>query len=200
MHQVDLACDVGKIERFLDRGIAAADDRHVLVTEEEPVAGGAGGHALAHELLFRFDAQVLRAGPGGDDQRVRRVLATIALELERTARQVGRVDVVEDDFGLEALGVCLHARHQVRAHQPVGVARPVVDLGGGHQLAALLQAGDEHGLEVGARRVDGGGVTGGAGSEDEQLGVLGGGHWRLGPGEGGDSTLRAASSLGLALR
>ena len=67
-----------------------------------------------------------------------------------------RVDVVEDDLGLEALGVRLHARHQVRAHQAVRVARPVVDFGRGHQLAALLQAGDQHRLEVGARGVDGG--------------------------------------------
>jgi hypothetical protein len=67
------------------------------------------------------------------------------------------VDVVEDDLGLEALGVRLHALHQVRAHQAVRVAGPVVDLGGRHQLAALLQAGDQHRLEVGARGVDAGG-------------------------------------------
>ena len=91
-------------------------------------------------------------------------------------RQVGGVDVVEDDFGLEALRMRLHARHQVRAHQAVRVAGPVVHFGGGHQLAALLQAGDQHRLEVGAGGVDGGGVAGGAGTEDQQLGVLGSGH------------------------
>jgi DNA segregation ATPase FtsK/SpoIIIE-like protein len=89
------------------------------------------------------------------------------------------VDLVEHDLGLEALGVREHARHQVRAHQAVRVAGPVVDFGGGHQLAALLQAGDEHRLEVGARGVDGGGVAGGAGAEDEQLAVLGSGHGAL---------------------
>jgi hypothetical protein len=76
------------------------------------------------------------------------------------------VDVVEHDLGLEALGVLLHARHQVRAQQAVGVARPVVDVGGGHQLAALLQAGDDDRLEVGAG--DSGRPAGRAGAEDQQ--------------------------------
>jgi hypothetical protein len=56
---------------------------------------------------------------------------------------------------------------------PVGVGRPVVDLGGGHQLAALGQAGDEQGLEVGAGGVDGGGIAGRAGAEDEQAAMAG---------------------------
>jgi hypothetical protein len=55
---------------------------------------------------------------------------------ERPLGQVGGMDVVEHGLGVEALGVRLHARHQVRPHQAVGIARPVVDLGGGHQLAA----------------------------------------------------------------
>src|SRR5690606_40821644 len=113
---------------------------------------------------------------GGDDQRVAGVFGTVADQAERALRQVGSVDLVEDDLGVEALGVGLHARHQVRAHQAVGVARPVVDLGGRHQLAALLQPGDDHRLEVGAGGVDGGGPAGGAGTEDEQARVLGGGH------------------------
>ena len=92
----------------------------------------------------------------------------VALQPERALRQVGGVDVVEDDFGVEALGVRLHALHQRRAHQAVRVAGPVVDFGGRHQLAALLQAGDHHRLEVGARGVDGGGPAGRAGAEDEQ--------------------------------
>ena len=60
----------------------------------------------------------------------------------------------------------------------VGVGGPVVDLGGGHQLAALREPGDQHGLQVGARGVDCRGVAGGAGAEDQQAGVLGG-HGRL---------------------
>ena len=53
------------------------------------------------------------------------------------------------------------------------VAGPVIHLGGGHELAALLEAGDQHRFEVGARRIDGGGVAGRAGAQDEESGVLG---------------------------
>ncbi len=98
----------------------------------------------------------------------------VADQLERALRHIGGVDVVEDDLGLEALGVGLHARHQVRAHQAVGVTRPVVHLGGGHQLATLLQAGDDDRLQVGAGGVDGGGPTGRAGTEDDEALVAGG--------------------------
>jgi hypothetical protein len=75
--------------------------------------------------------------------------------------ELGGVDVVEDDLGVEALGVLLEARHQVGALHAVGVGRPVVHVGGGHQLAALGQAGDQQRLQVGAGGVDGGGVAGG---------------------------------------
>jgi hypothetical protein len=76
--------------------------------------------------------------------------------------------VVVDELGVEALCVAAHAIHQVRTLQMLDVTRPVVDLGGGHQLAALLDAGDQHRLQVGAGGVDGGRVAGGAGAENDQ--------------------------------
>ena len=174
--QGDLAGDVGQVQRFLDRGIAAADHRHFLVAVEEAVAGGAGRHALAHEGFFRRQAQVLGRGAGGDDQRVAGVFAGVADQADRLFVQVGRVDVVEHDFGLEALGVLQQALHQFRTLHAHRVARPVLDIGGGHQLAALLDAGDQHRFQVGAGRVDGGAVAGGAGTEDQDFGVFGSGH------------------------
>ena len=77
------------------------------------------------------------------------------------------------DLGVEALGVLLEARHQLRPLDAVGVRRPVVDVGGRHQLAALREAGDQHGLEVGARGVYCRRISGGAGTQDQQAGVLG---------------------------
>ncbi len=52
------------------------------------------------------------------------------------------------------------------------VGRPVVHLGGGDELAALGHAGNQHGLEVGTGGVNGGGIAGRAGAEDENLGVV----------------------------
>ena len=103
-------------------------------------------------------------------------LAAVADQPERAPGEVGTVDLVDHHFGVEAFGMRLHALHQGRAHQAVGVARPVVDFGGGHQLAADRHAGHDDGLEVGAGGVDGGRPPGGAGTEDEQAAMLRGGH------------------------
>jgi hypothetical protein len=67
---------------------------------------------------------------------------------------------------------CAETRHQVRALHAVRVGRPVVHVGGGHQLAALGQAGDQHGLQVGAGGVDGGAVAGRAGTENQRFCVF----------------------------
>ena len=52
--------------------------------------------------------------------------------------------------------------HQLRAHDPLGKARVVLDVGRVLKLPAPLEALDDERLEVGARRVDGGRVAGGA--------------------------------------
>src|SRR5690242_15662757 len=93
VHQRDLAADVGKVQRFLDRSVAAADHRDVLVAEEEAVAGRARRHAFALEGGFRSDAEILRVRAGGDDQRIATVFAAVALQLERALFQVDGVDV-----------------------------------------------------------------------------------------------------------
>ena len=68
------------------------------------------------------------------------------------------------------------ALHQLGALHAFRVRRPVLDVGRGHQLAALGDAGDQHRGQVGARRVDGGRVAGGAGTENQDFGVFGRGH------------------------
>ena len=57
MHQRDLGGDVGEIEGFLDRRVAAADHDDFLVAEEKPVAGGAGRHAFSAVFLLALQTQ-----------------------------------------------------------------------------------------------------------------------------------------------
>mmetsp|Transcript_42323 Transcript_42323/g.99391 ORF Transcript_42323/g.99391 Transcript_42323/m.99391 type:complete len:275 (-) Transcript_42323:708-1532(-) len=179
--QVHRDRDVGQVERLLDRGVAAADHAHLLAAVEEAIAGGAATDAAAHEGLLGLQAQVLGRGTGRDDQRVTGVDAAVAGQGERALREVDRVDVIEHDLRLEALGVLLEALHQLRALHAHHVGRPVVDFGGRHQLAALGHAGDQRGLQVGAGGIDRRGVAGRAGAEDEQSVVLGGwGHEGVG--------------------
>ena len=94
-------------------------------------------------------------------------------QAERPLVELDGVDLIEDDFGLESLGVLLETRHQIGTLNAVGIGRPVVDVGGRHELAALRETGDEHRAQVGARSVYCRGEPGGTGTEDQQARVLG---------------------------
>ena len=62
--------DIGKIQRFLDGRVAAADDRDVAFAVEEAVAGGTGRNAAPVEGLFRVEAEPPCLRAGGDNHRV----------------------------------------------------------------------------------------------------------------------------------
>ena len=80
---------VGEVERFLDRGVAAADHRDLLAAIEEAVAGRAGRRAPALHMLFGRQAEPLGLGAGRDHQRVGKIFAAaVAAQPERPARQV----------------------------------------------------------------------------------------------------------------
>ena len=95
-------------------------------------------------------------------------MGEVAFQDEGPLRQPRGMDVVVHDFGVETLGVPPEALHQLRALHAVGIGRPVVHVGGGHELAALGDAGDEHRPEVGAGGVDRRRVAGGARAENQQ--------------------------------
>jgi hypothetical protein len=166
--QRDVRGDVRQVQRFLHRGVAAADHGHVLVAEEEAVAGGAGRHALALEGVFGGQAEIFRRGAGGDDQRIAAVAARIADQQERTPRELRGVDVVIDQARVEALRVPAQPFHQLWSLHAFGIAGPVVHVGGGHQLSALFEAGDQQRRTVGTRGIDGRAVAGRPGAEDEE--------------------------------
>jgi hypothetical protein len=54
-----------------------------------------------------------------------------------------------------------------------GIGRPVVHVGGRHELSAWSEARDDHGLQIGTRGIDRGRVAGRAGTEYEKPRVLG---------------------------
>ena len=96
-------------------------------------------------------------------------------DLERPLAEVDRGDLLGEELGAEALGLLAELDHQLRAHDPVGEAGEVLDVGGEHQLPAGLIGGarrlalDDERLQVGARRVDGGGEAGRAGADDDDV-------------------------------
>src|SRR5882724_5668409 len=164
--------DVGQIQSFLDRGIAAADNGHVLALVEESVAGRAAGNAFAHECAFGGQAEIFRRRARCDDQGIAGIDRLVTDQLEGFFTQLYGVDMVENNLGVEALGMLEEALHQLRSLHAHDVSGPVVHVGGGRELATLDHSGDQRRLEVGARSVDGSGVAGGTGTQDEESGMF----------------------------
>ena len=71
VQQRDLGGEAGEEQRFFHGRVAAADHGDRLAAEEEAVAGGATGDAVADQRLLAGQTQPARAGAGGDDQRAR---------------------------------------------------------------------------------------------------------------------------------
>ena len=172
MHYGDLGGEIGEEQRFLDRGIAAADHHHFLVAVEEAVAGRAGRHAITLEFLFRRQIEPARLRAGRNDQRVGQIdVARIAGEAERPVAEFHLGDIVGDDSGADVLGLLLHLLHQPGTLDDVGEARIIFHVGGDGELAAGLHALDQDRFQHGARGIDRGGVARRTRADDHDLGV-----------------------------
>ena len=170
---------VGHVERFLDRGVAAADHHHFLAPVEEAVAGRAGAHALALHMLLGRDIEPARLGAGRDHQGIAKIDgAAVALEPERPLGEVHLRNMVPFHLRADMLGLLLHLLHQPGPLDDVGEAGVILDIGGDGELAAGLDALDNDRREAGAGGVDGGGQPGGAGAEDDHAGGVRCGHDR----------------------
>ena len=160
------ACNLREIKRFFNGRIAAAHNGHRFAAIEEPVAGGTPRHAAALVLGFAFKTKVLGARARRNNERITRVRTHVAFQANRFFFEVRGVNDVKDDLGVKSLGLLKQVLHQLRALDAVDRTRPVVHFGGRHQLAALLHAGDQERLEIGAGGVDGGGVSRRTGADD----------------------------------
>ncbi len=173
MHQGDRTANVGQVQGFFDGCVAATHHDRVLVFIEEAVAGGTCGYPAAHESLLGFEAQVLGRCPGGDNQGIAGIgVACVAIEDKRALGEINAGNVVEHHFGVKSLGVLHKALHEVWALDAGDVGRPVVHLGGGHQLAALLEASNQNWRQVGAGCVHCGSVTSRTRAQNHHFGVL----------------------------
>ena len=176
MDQRDLAGKVGQEQRLFHSRIAAADDDNFHAAIKEPVAGGAGRYTEPLEPLFGRQAQPFGPGPGGKDYSISGIgCPGIANRHERTGFQIQRGDDVADDLGPHGAGVSLHPDHQVGALH-LGIAGPVFNFGGRGQLTTRFDPLHEHRLQHGAGRIDGGGISGGTGTDDQDRRMTGLGH------------------------
>ena len=162
--------ELGDEDRVLHRRVAAADHDHVLALEEGAVADAAGRDAVAAELDLARDPEALGLGAHRQDHGLREVL--VVADPDAVDAAVGELDpgrVVGDEAGAEALGLVAELLHQLRAHDPLGEARVVLDVGRVLELAAPLEALDHERLELGAGGVERGGVAGAGAADDDQV-------------------------------
>jgi hypothetical protein len=177
MHQRHLRGEVGEEQRFLHRGVAAADHHDFLAAIEEAVAGRAGRDAKALEFFFRRHAEPARLRTGRENHAVGEIdVAGVAGEPERPMRELELVDEIGDDLRSDMDRLLLHLLHQPGALDDVGEARVVFHVGGDGELPARLDALDQDRLQHRARGVDGRRIARRAGTDDDDLGVDWGRH------------------------
>ncbi len=166
MEDVDLGGEAGEEERFFHGGVAAADDCDLVAGEEEAVAGGAAGDAVADERLLTGQAEPAGAGSGSDDERPGADFALGGLEVERMRIEVDGDEVRHAELGAEASGLLLHVLNEFGALHAVWPAGEVLDQSGDGELSAGLVAFEHERLEVGACGVDGCGESCTTGAKD----------------------------------
>ena len=168
VHHRDFGGDVGKVERFLDGGIAAADDDDRLLAKEESVASRAGRNAEALECVLARQAEPLRLRPGRQNDRLRSDgTAAVAADAEGPLPEFERHDGVVFDAGADMFGLRAHLLHEPGALDRLGEARIILDVGGDHELTARLEPRQHQRPEKRASRIDGGGVAGRSRTDDD---------------------------------
>lgn len=126
---------------------------------------------MSGETLLVLEAELAVGGSGGHDHGAGTVRFAIA---ERHGLQI-TLEIHGDDIlilhlSTEAAGLLLQVVHEVGALNALREAREVLHLGGVHQLASGgHRAGEHDRVELGARRVDGSGVPGGTGPDDDDV-------------------------------
>lgn len=168
---------LGQEQGLLTGRVSTSHNSQRLVTENghSTITNSTGRDTLLPVLLLAREVHSLGRSTGGNDHGVGgdglTVLVPFGPQLEWSLRQVALADGLGDDLSAKTLALLAHVVHELCAGESIGETREVLDLGGGGQLATGGNAvGQEalvhHGLSLGTSEVDGGGVGGGAGTNN----------------------------------
>src|ERR1035437_7277506 len=144
MDQRDTGRKAGEKERLFEGRVAAADDRDVLTAKEEAVARGARGESVAQVLLFTGNVQHERTSTRRENDRVGGDAGVSVASQPRTKGPDGGVEFVhffDTQISAKARGLLAHLYHEFWSGDGLGKPRVVLDVGGEHDLAAGLIAG-----------------------------------------------------------
>lgn len=114
MHQRDVRCVVGQIQRLFHSGIATAHHHHVFAAVKEAIAGGAGGNTGTLQGFLARQAEPSGLRTCGDDNGLCNILGVgIAFQAERrTGFEIdGGNDVIFNPCA-DILGLLRHLVHQ----------------------------------------------------------------------------------------
>lgn len=172
-HAGAMVTDLAKRERKVASSIAVSPPRPPRCRARGRRSRRRSRSTTRHGRRARFAGQVQLAvlGAGRHDDGLRPVDRARAVgDGLDGAGEVDLDDVVGDEFGAEAFGLGPHVVHQLRAHDAVAEAGEVLHLGRLHQCAAGGdRAFEDQRLQRGAGGVEGGGVSGGAGTDDDDV-------------------------------
>ncbi len=137
----------GKHQRLVERGIAAADDAHLLSREERPVARGTVRHALAEQFLGAGDGQPTQSRAGGDDDGGSPQALARSSHDAMVAVRLEPFDAVDEERGAGRFRLFVQQRAELVAADPLGKPGKVLDPFGIGDLAAGAELFDHHDLE-----------------------------------------------------
>ena len=165
----DLTRELGQEKALLDRGVATAHDRDLLLPEERRVARGARRDAEPAQFTLVRYPELSRHRARCHDQGVAGAFRGILEgDSKGPIREVHGARVAADEVGTETLRLGLHAVDELGSLDPLREAREVLDVGGRVELAAELATLDDDRFQVRTGRVDRRGQSRGSRAQDDQ--------------------------------
>ena len=134
MNERDFAGESGEEGRFLAGRISATDNKHVLITEERPIAGRTGRDAAA--LLFGFTGGIQPNGfcARADNEGVGKEGLAFNDDLERSLAEVNFFDVFVVNFQTKPFSLLAKLHHHLWSCDALRIAREVLYVASKHQL------------------------------------------------------------------
>ena len=124
---------------------------------------------MADQLVLVRQAQPFCRRTGGDDQRTRLMPFAIDVDAERRDLEIGFMHRAVHEFGAELLGLLFHVFDQIGTVDAARKSGEILDFCREGELASGLMPDDDERLQVGSGSVDGGGVSGAPGAQNDDI-------------------------------